>query len=143
MRYLAALTLLIGGCGKPPKADVAGTVTINGKPPSFEGLAINFLGTDGRPVAALVAPEGTYAVSGVAVGEVRVGFVVTDPAGDRAWAAQGQAATGKASPKDRPADEAPARPARPRIPERYRDALKSGLTTTTKPGANTYNINLK
>jgi hypothetical protein len=141
-----AVAILICGCGEPAKADLKGVVTLNGKPPNFEGLVINFLGMDGRPIAAVVAPDGTYSASGVAVGEVRVGFSVTDPDGDRAWAAQGQAALGgEAAPaeKARPPADPAARRRRPTVPERYRDALKSGLITTTKPGANSYDVDIK
>jgi hypothetical protein len=139
------VAILLCGCGGPTKADVKGVVTVNGKPPNFEGLAINFLGMDGRPVAAFVAPDGTYAVTGVAVGEVRVGFTVTDPEGDRAWAAQGQSMLVDTAPVEKPQPPANAASRRPRptIAERYRDPLKSGLITTTQPGANAYDVDLK
>jgi hypothetical protein len=142
---MASGLVLLSGCGGPPKADIAGTLTIRGKTPNVEGLALHFLGSDGIPVATLVGADGNYQVKHVAVGEVRVAVTVTDPDGDKAWAARGQAANGGTPPpKARPPEEgATSRRIRPVISDSYRDPFKSGLKTTTRPGANTYNIDLQ
>src|SRR5262249_21362619 len=142
---LAAGAFLICSCGGPSKATITGVVTVRGQPPNIEGLTVHFLGMDGRPVPTLVAPKGTYTVTGVAVGEVRVGFTVTDPEGDRVWAAHGQGPGGSSDQpgKARPPEERALRAARSAIRERYRDPLRSGLRTTTARGVNKYNVDLE
>jgi hypothetical protein len=141
---VASVLLLSAGCG-PPRATIAGAVTIRGKQPNVQGLAIHFLGSDGIPVATLAEADGRYLAENVALGEVRVAVTVTDPEGDKAWEARGETAKGGAPPPRAQAAEetGAARRSRPVIAEKYRDPFKSGLKTTTRPGANTYDIDLQ
>jgi hypothetical protein len=143
---LAGALMLLCGCGGRPKAHITGIVTIRGNAPNIQGLAIHILGSDGIPVASLVGADGHYHVKNVAVGEVRVAVTVTDPDGDKAWAARGETLTGAAPPppQARPPEEgATSRRVRPMISDSYRDPFTSGLKTTTKPGSNTYNLDLQ
>lgn len=150
---LAAAAL--AGCGGPKTADVTGKVTVKGKAPNVPGLTINFLGSDGRPVVAEVAADGSYAARGVPVGEVKVGFAVADAGAEAAArsgrpdpAALGEDGNPKASPERdalrAKAERASAAPAGPAFLAKYNDPVSSGLTTTVaadKP--NEYNPDLK
>jgi hypothetical protein len=155
--WLAALGLVasgsLAGCGGPSPANVSGIVTVKGKPPNLAGLTINLLGPDGRPVTAPVAPDGSYAAFGLAAGETQVGFSVTAPEADAAVVAKDRAAAGGAivppgkarapEPDDAPAPSRPRRPEIAAMLDRFGDPRRSGLATTTKPGANRYDVDIK
>ncbi|MDB5310472.1 MAG: hypothetical protein JWO38_4674 [Gemmataceae bacterium] len=157
---LALLVLVfgLGGCGNEPPTGVSGTVTMKGAPPKVPGLMISFVSTAGTVVTAPVAEDGTYTASGLASGEMRVGFAVVGAAKDKRTVDQQnddpKARTErlkaeydkkldpkKADPKKKAKPSEP--PVKSPIPERYLDPLKSGVTTTLKPGDNTLNADIK
>ena len=134
---LAPLLLALAGCGGGP-ASVTGKVAHQGKPLVFGTVIVQ--GSDGVPMTGMILPDGTYAVEGVASGKVKIGVVSRDPG-------RGAYRPGQAGRRDKePA--ADAKPPPPElgkwfpVPEKYEDPEKSGLTTTLRGGANTYNIEL-
>ena len=69
-----SLALLLTGCGGKPKvetAPVSGKVTVKGAAPA-PGTTIKFIGSDGNEVSTIVASDGSYTATGVAVGEAKV-----------------------------------------------------------------------
>lgn len=129
----AALTAV--GCGGT--ADVSGKVTYKGKPVVYGTVVL--VGPDGIPKSGAIQPDGTYRVSGVAVGTARVAVTSPKPPGSEpppARKAQGRDATDE----DKPPPE-PAPPASPEViknwvalPEKYGDPGKSEITVTVKSG---------
>lgn len=154
--FLLVMAILTG-CGGPDAADVSGKLTLKGSPPNIEGLVVSFMATDGRPVTALVASDGTYKAVGVPAGEVKVGFMVASPEPpaflkDRPKEGESEEEFEKRrnDPKEVfkriMANErsAKAKAATSLIPVKYRDPFKSGITTTLKPGSdNTFNFDIK
>ena len=159
MRRGAPLALALGaalltGCNGEPTGEVSGTVTVKGKAPQVPGLAITFMSTTGKVVSTGVAPDGTYTVTGVPSGPVKVGFAISG-AGDEAAAKAGKPSRdddpSKADPKALHAREkahigslrggtSPHAP----FPERFLDPLKSGLSTTVNAGEkSTFNVDIK
>jgi len=67
---------LIGGCG-PARSRVHGTITYNEKP--LPGAVVTFFGPDGSAVSADAGEDGTYSVSGVPRGLVRVSVQMMPP----------------------------------------------------------------
>jgi hypothetical protein len=142
-----ALTILSGCGGGPATGEVSGTVTLNGKAPNVEGLQINFLGPDGRPVAADVSTDGTFKATGVLAGEVQVGLSYAPPeaaaALDRIGKARPQspeeAAKGPGANFDPKMLKPEFKEYRPDqfknpIPERFRDPRTSQKTLTVEAG---------
>jgi hypothetical protein len=76
---IVAAAGILAGCGNSSTADISGTIKLNGKAPDLEGLQINFMGKDGRPVAAEVSKDGTFRATGVPLGEVQVSLSYTPP----------------------------------------------------------------
>jgi hypothetical protein len=76
---VCALVLpVLSGCGAS-KGNVSGTVKIDGKVVSVEGLQVTFMADDGRPVCAVVEKDGTYQAVGVQPGENRVSLSYMPP----------------------------------------------------------------
>jgi hypothetical protein len=100
---LIAAAVLMTGCGKEPqKADISGTITLNGKAPNLDGLEINFVSeAGGAGVSASVNKDGTFTANGVPLGKVFAGLTYAPP---EAHYAQAKAA-GDARIKKREAQE--------------------------------------
>jgi hypothetical protein len=64
----------VSGCGAS-KADVSGTIKIQGQAPKLQGLQLTLLGGNGAIVSAPINPDGTYKAIDVPVGEVKVAFI--------------------------------------------------------------------
>lgn len=84
-RGVALLLLVLAiGCGGPATADLAGKVTIGGKPIPDDAVgSIRFTppnDSEGDPVSAAIE-GGSYTASGVPVGVVRVSFDIAKPVG--------------------------------------------------------------
>jgi hypothetical protein len=121
---LAALALA-GGCGGPPRAQVKGTVTIDGKP--LKDGSIEFFPVDGKGQSAGTSiHDGAYQVE-ASVGEMRVTINGTEVVGKRK------------------AYDTPESPmidvVRNAVPERYN--THSELKKTLTAGANELNFELK
>jgi hypothetical protein len=134
---LAALLLAVGlaspGCSRRT-ATVRGTVTYQNKKVT-SGVVV-FVGADGKATQpAPIQEDGTYTAANVPVGTVKVAVDNPPPPSNTGGAGL--------SPTDPEAQAAAKEAARyTPTPPQYRDANKSGLTTTVKPGSNTYNVDL-
>src|SRR5262249_30756596 len=108
---LAAVAVAASGCGGTKKVTVNGTVTYKGQ--KLTGGMLQFVGPKGTaPAAAQIQRDGTFIMSDVTPGEVKVGITPTPqsspPSGDKA----------APGPKGVSPDE---------LPEKYRDPEKSEL----------------
>jgi hypothetical protein len=118
---------------------VSGTVTLQGQ--RLPGGTVLFHGADGRVEHALISAEGEYTIADAPLGKVRI-TVQSHGAVPAPFPALGR--------PDRPAlPELAPRPEDRRdskhlpIPERYKDADKSGLTCTVRAGSQTHHIELQ
>ena len=135
---LATLLLAVGvglpGCSRR-SGTVSGTVTYQNKKVT-SGVVV-FVGADGKASQpAPIKEDGTYTAVNVPVGPVKVAVDNPPPA----------ISTGGAKlPAGDPEAQASAKEAARYVPTplQYRNADKSGLTTTVKGGSNTYNIELR
>jgi len=114
---LAVLVVATAGCGGgKKKVTVTGTVTYKGQ--KLTGGMVKFVGTKGEsPAAAMIQKDGTYTMTDVDPGEMKVGFTVTPQSAGRPGEKKGSA------PKFTPDD----------LPEKYRDPEQSGLRYTITP----------
>lgn len=145
---IAALVLLaLIGCGGGNKVGtVSGKVTYKGE--ALRGGTLAFVPKNAGGVVATIDPEGNYTVTNVPVGEAKI-TVQTFPA-----TGGPPAMKGKAPPKmpQAPADQkmpdlydfaGKAKKGHMKIPEKYGDPEKSGLTYTVSAGSQTHNIKLE
>jgi hypothetical protein len=113
---LAALAVVAAGCAKADKkVTVKGTVTYKGQP--LKAGILKFVGSNGAYSAASIQPDGTFIVTDVVPGEVKVG-VMEAPQG---W--------GSSSGVKGPPPKPPANP----LPAKYREPETSGLKYTIPP----------
>jgi hypothetical protein len=125
---LGALCLVLaGGCGSRG-GTVRGKVTRKGKPVVWG--TVTLIGSDGVQYAGQLTPEGTYSIPGVPGGPVKIAVSSPNPDGS----SRGGPAAANAGTGDGPAPEAlanrPPAGAWIRLPEKYSDPQKSGLTGT-------------
>jgi hypothetical protein len=137
MVWLVVL-LSAAGCGGGT-GDLTGRVTYKGRPVAIG--AVVFVGPDGLPHYAGLRPDGSYAITGVPPGELKLGVNSPSPT-----AATALAAAGPAKVKGRAADAAP--PAADvalwfPIPPHLGNPATSQIKTTVRRGANTFDIVLK
>jgi hypothetical protein len=113
---ICCLSFLVLGCGKGTGADslpkVTGTVTMNGAP--LPGGSIDFLYSDPsiKPATSLITETGQYTIFDATPGDVKV--VVKGP--------------GKSSDLKKKNDPVV------KVPDRYHDGTKSGLSYTVIKG---------
>jgi hypothetical protein len=123
------LLLTLIGCG-PGRGDLSGTVTFGKKPLRFG--SVSALGADGIPKSGLIKDDGTYTITDIATGPIKICVTSADPAASQ----PAERIPGTPQPKvDRTGWFA--------IPDKYGDFAKSELTFDLKRGANTFNIDLK
>jgi hypothetical protein len=107
--------MAIAGCSKgTKKVTVNGTVSYKGQ--SVRSGILQFIGPEGAYSAAEIQPDGTYIITDVVPGEVKVG-IMEAPQGSGGPAA---------SNKGRPAPKAPP----VSLPDKYRSPETSGLKYT-------------
>jgi len=160
---LLSLPILASGCGDAV-GTVTGTVTYKDKP--LPGGSITFLPKEGVAVNGTIEKDGTYRVDKVPVGEVKISI---DTFASRTGASRpttggppiaGGPPGGGGPPKDRggpPKDTLPKdvdpknfdpaaiekeRDKNVKLPEKYLDPNKSGLTFTVQKGKQTHDIPL-
>jgi hypothetical protein len=136
---LAALAA--AGCGDPT-TEVTGKVTYQGKPVVYGSVVVFDAG--GAPKSGAIQPDGTFRISGVRLGSVKVAVSSPLPPGSQP--------TGKKDARDAvdpdkpPVEVAPAPPEVIKnwvpIPNKYGDPNTSELTTNVKAGE-PLNIELK
>jgi hypothetical protein len=136
---IAALGLVLVGCGAPPKASVSGTVRFKGQP--LPSGTVLFHGADGRVEHSLISAEGKYTIEDAPLGLARITVKSHGAAPPKVPLA------GKEAPK-MPPELAP----RPedlrdsnyvRIPGRYLNPDSSGLRYEVRPGSQAHDIELQ
>lgn len=136
--------MLTGASGCARKADVQGTVTHRGRP-VIAGSVI-FVSADNTALAAVIEPDGTYAVDGIPPGPVKVAVVSQDPARGRSVQAGDKLLhrTGRGKRKGNAMRKLPA-PTKGwfPLPAEVGDPEKSGLLFVVAPGRATLPIELK
>lgn len=130
-RSLASLLFaaaMLTGCGDLPRGSLHGTLTFEGEP--LAGATVMFFGKDNQVYRADLTKEGTYTVSGVPLGPIRVAVQqflpsVTPrpdpPPGGPKKPEMGEARDAAWKPPEITAEE------RPRVPASYGDPGTSGL----------------
>ncbi len=125
---LVAAAAVLTGCGDLPRGGLHGTLTFQGKP--LAGATVMFFGKDNQVYRADLTKEGTYTVSGVPLGPIRVAVQqflpsVTPrpdpPPGGPKKPEMGEARDAAWKPPEITAEE------RPRVPASYGDPGTSGL----------------
>jgi hypothetical protein len=156
--FLAAATLLALGCGS--KATITGTVTYKGQP-IHEGGIVFAPESGGRPVSAIIK-DGKYTAEKVPPGPAKVSITSMYSKEATGFAAKmGGGGTPELTKKmEGPPPDAPLPPEARRmmekrstmgeeskkgvkIPDKYADPDKSGLTYTVQPGSQTKDFNLE
>jgi hypothetical protein len=144
---LAAVSLC--GCGDVPRGRLHGAVRYQGKP--LTGATVIFLAGDNKTHVARLKSDGTFEVTGVALGTVKVSIQSDLPPvaakAESRGAAPSSAAKGVTDEK---AARAPAVPPvasngdrTPRVPAQYADADRSGLTFELKDPDQEWSVDLK
>ncbi len=134
-------TLLVVGCGRS-KGTLSGKVTYRGAPlPGGSITIVPEKGNAAQTVSGKIESNGTYSVSNVPVGAVKVSIRVSEPTpfAEARIPPSEMAAKGNEAVKPR------ANPAQPtvRLPLEYSDPEKSGLRYTINGGSQTQDIDLK
>ncbi len=120
-----ALVLAVGlsaGCSRDKRQTVHGTVTFKGE--KLTAGTVRILGPGDQLATAEIRPDGTFAVTDVPPGEVRIAIV--DTASGSSGAGPGAGAAAK----------------RVRIPDKYKDVKTSGLVYTLAPDADKLEVKL-
>lgn len=152
---LAAALAGVTGCGRGT-ADVSGQVTHRGK--VVVCGSVTLVGPDGMTRSGRINPDGTYAVSGVGAGTVRVAVMSDDPARPldpyKAAKTHGKAVVEPADDSGRDPEAGRAVPVAPNdrsnwaepgidrskwfvLPKKYELVPTSGLSVEIRAGANT------
>jgi hypothetical protein len=137
--------IALTGCGDMPRSSIHGTVTFRGKP--LSRATVIFLAKDNKTHVAKLKPDGTFAVSGVAQGLVKVSIQQDQP--EVASKAPPGAASQKTGVSDEKASARPTPPPShvkgtiPRLPELYADPEKSGLSFELTEPDQEWSIDLK
>jgi hypothetical protein len=123
--------ILVSGCGR--YGDVSGTVTHKGKPLVWG--TVQFEGSDNMLKQGNINPDGTYSISGVAVGEAKAAVSSINPKSSDFQLRRPQEGGPKTPPRTEVKGWFP-------IPTKYDTPFKSGLVYTIKSGDNTIDIDL-
>lgn len=123
---VAAALLAAPGCG-PARTDVTGTVSYKGKPVVYGTVSV--IGLDQMTYYGTIRENGTFSVSGVPVGALKLGVFSPDPYFEPPISAAEKARHEEA----RRASGIPIPPKPPKgkwfqLPGKYADPLSSGLT---------------
>jgi hypothetical protein len=142
---LGLMLVMMVGCGGT--ASVTGAVTYkpNGKKLAWGSVVM--VGSDGLPRQGLISPGGTYSITGLPVGKVKI-LVTSDnpkPPPDKGRAMRESAGRKKPGSEEGAKEpEVPADIAKAwfPIPGKHSDVAQSLLSTELKQGANNFDINL-
>jgi hypothetical protein len=122
--------LVASGCGGGT-GDLSGTVTYQGKPLRMGSVSV--AGGDGIIRAGTIEDDGSYTVSDISTGTVKIAVTSPDPKLRKVAAKPKSGATAEPT-----GDESKWIA----IPEKYGDFERSGLTFPLQPGANRLAIKL-
>ena len=128
---IAALAVSLGGCA-PPKFDVTGKVTYNGKVLAKPKGKIVFDGPDKRQVEATIGEDGTYKAVGVSTGLNRVAVYYPNP---------DYKPIGR--PKGPPPKGQPATPKPYLTPDQYANPEQSDLKIEVNKQGKTFDVDMK
>ncbi len=139
LRLLVVVSLGAIGCDRTRPGDVSGIVRYNNKKLVYGSVVL--VGGDGIPRTGGIGSDGTYSITNVPSGDVKVAVVCERPVapGVKKPSAEGQ--------PERPAPSAPPAPqSTPAgwfpIPKKYADVTTSGLTITISAGPNSQDLSL-
>jgi len=120
--------IAVSGCSKGiKKVTVSGTVSYKGQP--LQSGILKFIGPEGAYSAAAIQPDGTFIITDVVPGEVKVG-IMEAPGGTGSSSSPDDK---KAAPRPKPAS----------LPEKYREPETSGLKYTITPETKELTIDIK
>lgn len=147
LKFAAALVaaVALAGCGDVPRGRIHGTVTYQGKP--LTDATVIFIAKDNQTHLADLKADGSYEVTGVAYGPVKVSVQQAQArVASKADPTAGGAA--KSGVVDEKAGKAPPPPPQPkvsgpRLPALYTDPDKSGLTFELKEPDREWSADLK
>ena len=140
IRFVVVLVAVsLAGCSGT--TDMSGKVTYQGKPVVFGSVVV--IDSDGTPKSGSIQPDGSYRVSGVKPGSVKVAVSSPQPPGS----VPPKKSRGREEDLDKPQHEEPPAPAEVIknwfvIPNKYGDPTRSELTVEVKSGEPS-NIDLK
>lgn len=142
-----AAAVVFPGCGGDvPRGRVHGTLKFQGKP--LTGATVVFLASDNKTHVVDVKADGSYEVSGVARGPVKVSVQPAAPRSavkgefDRPLSSQAKGVDDEKAGKEPVAPPAPKAGA-PAVGAQYADADKSGLTFELKEADQEWSVDLK
>jgi hypothetical protein len=144
LAFLLLTVLTLSSCASVKRGDVHGKVSRGGRPIIYGSVVL--IGSNDIPVTGRINADGTYAVSGVPAGAVRVAVVSPDPATplpDRQLPWERNPKAPLLPPKRRPMAPEVDRRKWFALPKQYEMADTSGITTTIHSGDNTFDIDLK
>jgi hypothetical protein len=122
------------GCGAK-KATVSGTVSYKGE--KLGNGNITFVGANEHASTAQIKADGSYEVSNVPVGTVKIQIETIPPPPEN----MSKNLMGMGAPKMEGSKQ-PDNGKYVKIPDKYKNAEKSGLTYEVKSGPQTHDINL-
>jgi hypothetical protein len=148
MRISFSLSTILGllflcGCGDVPRSTVRGTIKYQGRP--LRDAAVVFVASDNKTHLLDLQADGTYTVTGVARGPVKVA-IQPEPeqaATSRAPNAPRKGGGDQAKDAARTAAPEPAVRSGPPIDPKYTQAETSGLTFELKDPEQEWSIDLK
>ena len=139
--------VLVLGCSKSENkttnASVSGEVTFNGK--LVKGGSVTFYGEGTLSHSSPISADGSYAISGLPAGDMVVTIETESVAGKGQAQDSGEGNAKKYRGSSSTPDEAKRKTANyeyTKIPERYSNKNRSGLTATLTSGRNTKNFDL-
>jgi len=152
LMMFAAAILAAGaltGCGDLPRGRLHGTVKFRGKP--LDHATVIFLAKDNKTHLAKLKPDGTFDVTGVALGPVKVSIQTDLPAVNAKGAPGAYTPSSQAKGvTDEKAAKAPPSPPRaekldsgPNLPAQYADPEKSGLSFELNSADQEWSVDLK
>lgn len=142
----AVVVALAAGCGDIPRSRLHGTVTVGGKP--LTGATVIFVGSDSMTYLADLKPDGSYEVTGVPRGAVRVSVQKAphrppprpNPSPAQAAAKGVRDEKAEAPPAPPPV---PAGPTGPAVAAKYGDPNTSELTFELTQADQEWSVDLK
>jgi hypothetical protein len=137
-----SLLLVVAGCG-PAKTEISGTVRYQGKPLTSGHVIV--VDADRMPHTSPISPEGSYTAHGIPVGPVHFAVQASNKPDNvvvrKPWRRKPGERRGQSDLANKRKDREPA--AEPLLPPHYASPATSGLSTTLKPGPNTFDLDLE
>jgi hypothetical protein len=142
-----ACLLAVTGCGSSATGSLSGRVTYQGK--TVASGSVLAIGADGIPNHGKIALDGSYSITGLPSGPVKLAVNSPPPLTDaqKAAVAGGRVDRARRAGNESAANAPIEQTADPKlwfaIPAKYGDPNTSGKEATLKSGSNTLNIELE